>query len=196
MFFHTCGPSLCGGGPSGQFAALAAVAPNATAALETPAVFRKARRSCSIRLLPKLRVDAPRRLCLSHSDLSRQHRTMLLRNKSFTHIRQRRTLRPARRRRIMLPQPPRSGVMRGRHGGEHHDGNRTDANYRLVLESLGTTRPRPDRHDGDLVPAICVDALHRSAQSKARNDACGIAVDLFAAHHSANLVLAGAGLSG
>ena len=76
----------------------------------------------------------------------------------------------------------------GRHGTWHHIG--------LVLEPLESARSRPDRHDGDLQPAICLDAVHRPAQPEARNDARRIAVDVLAADHPADLVLAVAGLSG
>jgi hypothetical protein len=43
---------------------------------------------------------------------------------------------------------------------------------RVVLEPLVPTRSRPGRHDGDLITAICMDAVHGTAQPKARNDAC------------------------
>ena len=66
----------------------------------------------------------------------------------------------------------------------------------LVLESLEPACARLDRHDGDLQPAIRLDAVHRAAQPEARNDAGRIAVDVLAAHHPADLVLADAGLPG
>src|SRR6185437_7867999 len=46
MFIQTCGPSVWGGGPSGQFSARAEVALNAAAAPEIPAAFRKVLRFC------------------------------------------------------------------------------------------------------------------------------------------------------
>ena len=81
-------------------------------------------------------------------------------------------------------------------GGIHGDSNRIDRHVRLVLESLVPARSRLDRHDGDLQSAIRLDAVYRAAQPEARNDARRIAVDVLAADHSADLVLAAAGLSG
>ena len=66
----------------------------------------------------------------------------------------------------------------------------------LVSQPLEPAHPRRHRHDGDLQPAICLDAVHRPAQPKARHDAGGTAVDVLAADHPANLVLAVPGLSG
>jgi MFS transporter len=78
--------------------------------------------------------------------------------------------------------------------GSHDDFGAVSSNG-LVLESLVSTRSRRDRHDGDLLAAICVDAVHRTVEPETRYDARGIAVDILAAHHSANLVLAAPGLS-
>src|SRR6202007_1717838 len=64
----------------------------------------------------------------------------------------------------------------------------------MVLESLVSTRSRLDRHDDDLVAAICVDAVHRAVEPETGNYACGTAVDILAAYFSANLVLAAPGL--
>lgn len=65
----------------------------------------------------------------------------------------------------------------------------------MVLESLVTTRSWLDRHDGDLVTAICVDAVHRTVEPETRNDTRGTAVDILSANYFANLVLAASGLS-
>src|SRR5690242_13897884 len=65
----------------------------------------------------------------------------------------------------------------------------------MVLESLGSARARPDRDGADLLASICLDAVHRTAQSATRNDADGTTVDVLATHHFANLVLAAPGLS-
>src|SRR6185437_11494553 len=81
-------------------------------------------------------------------------------------------------------------------GGIHGDSNRIHRYDRLVLESLVSTRSRLDRDDVDLEPAIRVDTFHRSAEPEARNDARPTAVDVLAADHSTDLVLAAAGLSG
>src|SRR5579872_324499 len=78
--------------------------------------------------------------------------------------------------------------------GIQHGCRNVRGNFCMVLESLVATYSRPDRDDGDLVAAIRLDAVHRPAQSETRNDAGGVAVDVLAAHHPADLVLAAAGL--
>src|SRR5262249_48097590 len=79
--------------------------------------------------------------------------------------------------------------------GGWHDNRSAVNSDGMVLESLVSTCARRDRHDGDLVAAICVDAVHRAAEPEAGDDACGAAVDILAADHPADLVLAAAGLS-
>src|SRR6185437_3432809 len=64
------------------------------------------------------------------------------------------------------------------------------------LDALDSTRARPDRNDVDLEPAICVDAVHRAAQSKTRHHAGRASVHLLAPHHPADLLLAVPGIPG
>src|SRR6478752_4160389 len=64
------------------------------------------------------------------------------------------------------------------------------------IDALDTTRAGLDRDDGDLEPAIRLDAVHRAAQSKARHHAGRAAVHLLAAHHPADLLLAVPGVPG
>src|SRR5581483_9210642 len=85
------------------------------------------------------------------------------------------TLRTAEKTRILLPVKGRTTGQRGARHGDGYDGR---GNNRVVLESLGSACSRPDRHDGDFQPAICVDAVHGPAQSEARHYARRIAVDL------------------
>ena len=80
--------------------------------------------------------------------------------------------------------------------GRHHDRCRPNRAHRLVSQSLESADPRHHRHDGDLQSAICLDAVHRPAQSKARHDAGAIAVDVLAPDHPADLAVAIPGLSG
>src|SRR5579863_8002922 len=94
------------------------------------------------------------------------------------------------RRRVMLCRLHRE-IKRG----SRYDRFGTGSPNRLVLESVGPTRPRPRCHDGDLVAAICLDAVYRAAQSEAWNNAYRITVDVFVAHYSADLVLPAAGIS-
>src|SRR5208283_4018084 len=82
------------------------------------------------------------------------------------------------------------------HGTGGTSDDRCSDNARLVFKPLGPAHSRRDRHDGDLQPAICVDAVYRASQPEARDDACGAAVDLFPPHHPADVVLAVPGLLG
>src|SRR5579871_6042737 len=89
-----------------------------------------------------------------------------------------------------------SGADRPVGQGGFHDNRSVVVNFNcVVLESLVSTRARRDRHDGDLLASICVDAVHRTVEPETGNDACGTAVDILSADYLANLVLAAPGLS-
>src|SRR5579859_3251701 len=64
------------------------------------------------------------------------------------------------------------------------------------IDALVSACARLDRDDVDLEPAICLDAVHRAAQSKARHHVGRAAVHLLAANHPADLLLAVPGVPG
>src|SRR5690349_5777088 len=82
------------------------------------------------------------------------------------------------------------------YGGLRNDGGYGGRARLDSLDALDTTRAGLDRDDVDLEPAICLDAVHGAAQSKARHHAGRAAVHLLAAHHPADLLLAVPGIPG
>src|SRR6476620_4006231 len=69
------------------------------------------------------------------------------------------------------------------------------SNAGKIHRSLGATGARPDRHDGDLQSAICVDAFREAVARRDRRVPAGLADHLLALDRAANLALARAGLA-
>src|SRR6185312_2537278 len=164
MFIQTVGPLACCGWPSAQVSACAALAPSAAVAPANPAAFRKVLRFWFM-VFPRSRVLRPVCAAISVADpaikKSVPARLCCIAKDSIGPFS---GLRVAEKAQIMPCALCATG-------GVSHGCRNVRGNVRMVLESLVATHLGPDRHDGDLVAAICVDAVYRSAQSETRNDA-------------------------
>src|SRR5262249_55517924 len=69
------------------------------------------------------------------------------------------------------------------------DDSRSDRTIEITKQSMDPTSPRRCRHDGDLEPPVCLDAVYWSPKPETRHDADPNPVGVLAADHTADILL-------